>query len=316
MSEWRQQKVFVSGGAGVIGTALVNELVRLGAEVFVGDLKPKHKEWADLNRYRQGDLITLKSKEVEEFSPEVYFHLAATFERSLETYEFWEENFHHNIALSHHLMTLFKDLPSLKKIVFSSSYLIYDPALYLFPYAQKQAISLSENASIAPRNLCGMSKLLHENELQFIKHFCPHLQIISARIFRSYGKNSRDIISRWIRALLANEPIVVYRPEGSFDFIYAEDVASGLLRLAETSFNGIVNLGSGTSRAIDDVLSILRQHFGQFPYHREVVDIPYEASQSDMALFHRLVNPFHFRSLEEVIPELIAYERGVKKVIA
>jgi carbamoyl-phosphate synthase large subunit len=57
-------------------------------------------------------------------------HLAATFERSAESYEFWEENFRHNVRLSHHLMSLAKDAPSVKRVVFASSYLIYDPSLY------------------------------------------------------------------------------------------------------------------------------------------------------------------------------------------
>ncbi len=58
--------------------------------------------------------------------------------------------------------------------------------------------------------------------------------MICARIFRSYGKNSRDIISRWIRALLNNSELTVYRKEGLFDYIYAEEVAEGLIKLAES----------------------------------------------------------------------------------
>src|SRR5262249_7484509 len=161
--------------------ALVNNLLKAGANLYVGDLKPKPESWKTLH-YRQGDLITLSKKEIEDFEPEVFFHLAATFERSIETQDFWEENFHHNISLSHHLLDLQKDLPSLKKIVFASSYLIYNPENYLFSSPQIHSIPLKENGSIAPRNLCGMAKLLHEQELFFINRFRPDLQIVNARI--------------------------------------------------------------------------------------------------------------------------------------
>ena len=307
--DWHRKRVFVSGGAGVIGTALVNQLIDKGADLFVGDLKPQPPEWKGRLSYRQGDLITLTAKEVKEFSPEVYFHLAATFERSIETYEFWEENFHHNIHLSHHLMTLLKDLPSLKKILFASSYLIYDPNLYLFPKPPVQVTSLAETGLAAPRNLCGMAKWLHEKELWFLKQFNPSLQIICARIFRSYGKNSRDIISRWIRMLLKGESITVYRPEGKFDFIYAEDVAEGLLRLADSPLSATVNLGSGNARPISQVVKLLEPHFSHFSSKQGASDIPFEASQANMDSFYQITGWRGFRPLEDTVPLLIDFER-------
>lgn len=308
MNEWKNKRVFVSGGSGVIGTALVNNLIALGAEVFVGDLKPRPDAWKQL-KYREGDLISLTKKEIEEFNPEVFFHLAATFERSIETEEFWKENFHHNIALSHHLLSLQKDLPALKKIVFASSYLIYNPDKYLFSTPQNSSKALNENDPVAPRNLCGMAKMLHEQELSFINKFRPDLQVINARIFRSYGKNSRDIISRWIRSLLKNETINVYCTEGRFDFVYAEDVARALQRLAESDFSGVINVGTGRSRSIGEVVKILKGHFPSMKCKSENTLVPYEASEACMELFSHRIKPFRFRSLEETIPDLIDFEK-------
>lgn len=304
-----KQRIFISGGAGVIGTALVNSLINQGHEILVGDLKPQPPEWKGRLTYRQGDLLTMTSKEIQQFNPEIFFHLAATFERSEETYAFMEENFHHNIHLSHHLLSLLKDLPSLKKILFASSYLIYDPALYLFSAPSGQTTPLSEKSHAAPRNLCGMAKWLHEQELWFVKKFHPHLQIIAARIFRSYGKNSRDIISRWIRMLLNGEPINVFRPEGKFDFIYADDVAEGLLRLSDSSFSGIVNLGTGVPRQISEVFKLLEHHLGPFSYTISDSDIPFEASHANMNAFYKITGWHGFRQLEETIPLLIAHEK-------
>ena len=305
MKNWKNRRVFVSGGAGVIGTALVNNLLEKAAIVFVGDLKPCPLEWSGKVRYRQGDLIDLGFEEIADFAPEYYFHLAATFERSEESIGFWKENFHHNVQLSHHLISLVKEVSCMQKVIFASSYLIYDPTLYLFSTPQQQGIDLSETSRAAPRNLCGTAKWHHEQELFFLKKFFPDKQFISARIFRSYGKNSRDIISRWVHALKHNLPITLYRPEGRFDYIFAEDAAEGLLRLAVSSHNGPVNLGTGRARSVNEVIAILKQFFPHPKIELINVDIPYESSQADMTLFHSLTGWKGSRPLEQTIPHLL-----------
>ena len=310
----KAQRVFVSGGAGVIGLEMIPRLVARGATVFVGDLKSRPKVFAAAVQYRHGDLNALSQAELAAFAPDTFIHLAATFERSSETYAFWEENFTHNVRLSHHLMTMLKDLPSLRRVVFASSYLIYDPALYQFAAPQAQPVSLNESDPILPRNLTGMAKLAHEKELLFLESFrSATFTSVIARIFRGYGRNSRDVISRWVRALLADKPITVYRPEGIFDYIYAADSAEGLLRLAESSVTGIMNLGTGRARRVQDVLDILRSHFPQMRAEEESSDIPFEASQADLSAYRAAVAWSPEYDLEHAIPEIIAYETAALK---
>ncbi|WP_276353619.1 NAD-dependent epimerase/dehydratase family protein [Cohnella caldifontis] len=305
------KKVFVSGGAGVIGTALVEKLLRAGANVIVGDLKPRPVDWDDRIVYRQGDLNEITKEELEWYEPEYFFHLAATFERSTETYEFWEENFSHNLRLSHHLMTCLKDSPTLRRVVFASSYLIYDQKQYTFDQPADRPVSLQESDTISPRNLCGAAKLVHEVELDFLNHFNEgRFTTVCPRIFRSYGKHSRDVISRWIRMLLNGETLTVYKKEGIFDYVYAEDVAEGLIRLAESPATGIVNLGSGRSRRVSEVIEVLRQHFPDLRTVDSDLPIPFEASQADMTRFREWTNWLPEHRLEDAIPKMIAFERG------
>jgi carbamoyl-phosphate synthase large subunit len=304
-------KVFVSGGAGVIGLEMVPKLVARGASVLVGDLKPRPASFDRGVRYRRGDLNTMTAGELAGFSPDVFIHLAATFERSTESYGFWEETFWHNVRLSHHLMSLAKDLPSLRRVVFASSYLIYDQDRYQFDTAQAAAVSLAEGDPIRPRNLVGMAKLAHEIELRFLDGFrAEAFSTICARIFRGYGRNSRDVISRWVRSLLNGEPITIYRPEGLFDYIYAKDTAEGLIRLAEaTDLTGIVNLGTGRARRVQDVVEILKGHFPGMAAVTEAADIPFEASQADTRAFVKAIGWSPEYDLERSLPEIIAHER-------
>lgn len=308
------KRVFVSGGAGVIGLEMIPKLIALGVTVMVGDLKPRPSIFPQEVIYRQGDLNEMSEREMRQFAPDIFIHLAATFERSDETYGFWEENFLHNVNLSHHMMTLVKDQPSLKRVVFASSYLIYEPRLYQFTSPRNEAVSLNELEPVQPRNLTGAAKLSHEIELRFLAQYrASQFDIVCARIYRGYGRNSRDIISRWIRTLLDNEEITVYRPEGMFDYIYAADSAEGLIRLAQsTNVTGIVNLGTGNARRVQEVIDILRMHFPNLKFTEVDSDIPFEASQADMSKFRECIGWIPEYNLERAIPEMISFERAKK----
>lgn len=307
----KNKRVFVSGGAGVIGLEMIPRLVARGAKVLVGDLKPRPEAFDPQVTYRQGDLNDMSRAEFLAFAPEVFIHLAATFERSSESYEFWEENFLHNVRLSHHLMTLAKESPTLKRVVFASSYLIYDPALYQFDAPRALPVSLKETDQVLPRNLTGMAKFAHEIEMRFVDQFCAdRLSTVCARIYRGYGRNSRDVISRWVKSLLKGEPITVYRPEGVFDYIYAADTAEGLIRLADLDdVRGIINLGTGRSRRVQDVVEVLGKFFPRMQANTVDSDIPFEASQADISRYRQLVGWEPIYDIEQAIAEIVTFER-------
>lgn len=307
------RRIFISGAAGVIGQEMVALLADLSdVEVLAADLKPRPAAFAPRVRYRQGDLNFLTEAELAAFGPDVFIHLAATFERSTESYGFWEENFQHNVQLSHHLMTIAKDLPSLRRVVFASSYLIYDPALYTFETPPAAPRRLREDDPLQPRNLTGMAKLAHEIELRFLDGFRgARFTTVSARIFRGYGRNSRDVVSRWVRAALAGEEITVYGPESQFDYLYAADTAEGLLRLAAAEHaTGSLNLGTGRARRVADVVAELQRHFPGLRTRSEPSPIPFEGSEADLTTYVAATGWTPPTTLETAIPTLIAYERG------
>lgn len=305
------ERVFVSGGAGVIGDTLVRALRAEGATILVGDLKPRPRDWPGEVIYRQGDLNEMRDWELQAFGPTLVFHLAATFERSVESFEFWDENFRHNLALSHHLGGLMSRCPTLRRVVFASSYLVYDPETYIFDHPQNAPVSLSEDHRIHPRNLCGGAKLIHELELSFLGHFeQTRFTAAAARIFRSYGRGSRDVISRWVRAGLSGQPIEVFNPEGLFDYVYADDVAEGLLRLGLSRATGALNLTRGRARRVGEVVDVLRRHFPGLEVRTGTGEPRYEASQGDMSRFSAAIGWAPRTDIEEAIPRIIAHEQG------
>ena len=137
------QRVLVTGGAGVIGRSLVGSLVDRGAAVLCADLAER-PDWMPAGvEYRAGDANDLDTGEVADFGPSYCFHLAATFERTAESPEFWEDSYRHNVSLSHHIASALERVPTLQRYVFASSYLVYDPALYLFNMPQGRPVSLA-----------------------------------------------------------------------------------------------------------------------------------------------------------------------------
>jgi carbamoyl-phosphate synthase large subunit len=308
---FNQKKIFISGGAGVIGTEIVDILLSQGALLFVGDLKPCPEKWYNKLTYFHGDLNNISFEEINSFEPEYFIHLAATFERSTETYDFWQENFRNNVQLSNHLMTIIKEIKSVVSVVYASSYLIYDPKLYTFEVSQEVPYQLKETDNIYPRNLTGMAKLSHEIELRFLDLFKNNqFKISIPRIFRGYGKNSRDIISRWVRLIMNNEEISVYRQEGIFDYIYAKDTAKGILKIAESKISGIINLGTGKARKVSDVINILKSHFPNINARFIESDILYEASQADVSLLKDKIGWIPEFTIEDGIKEIIEFEKS------
>jgi carbamoyl-phosphate synthase large subunit len=307
---------FVSGGAGVIGRELVPMLIKCGAKVVVGDLKIPPESFRGNVDYLQGDLNTITESEVKSIGPEIFFHLAATFERTQETAEFYDENYWNNVRLSSHLMSLMRKCGELKKVVFASSYLVYDSSKYLSEKSTQSVISLRESDDLLARNLVGAAKLYHEYELQFLRETGSGVYgVVCARIFRGYGMGSNCIISRWIRQLINGETISLYGKEARFDYIYARDSAEGLLRLAAVDHaQGIFNLGTGKARRVSEVVDILAEYFPDMQIADALTNIDYEASQASMVKTSEAINWSPSHSLESAIPKVIKYERNANIV--
>lgn len=304
--EWKGTRVLVTGSVGVIGAVFVGRLLSLGARVLSVDIASS-KESGSSVEHVQADLSKEIPTRVYAFQPEVVFHLAATFERTEEALGYWKTSFENNALLSHRLLQALVPGRSLKAFVFASSYLIYNPVQYL---DVPEICYLKESDPIGPRNLVGLAKYFTERELDFVQETDGHFRAVSARIFRVYGRGSRDVISRWVRSALQKEPIEVYGSNSRFDYIYADDVAEGLIRLAESeAAQGIINLGSGVARSINDVVATLKAELDGLQIHDLRSEGPVEASCADMALFKQVTGWVPRISLEEGIRQIIAYEK-------
>jgi nucleoside-diphosphate-sugar epimerase len=201
-----------------------------------------------------------------------------------------------------------------ESFVFASSYLVYDADAYLSSMPPREAVALSEEAKLRPRNLCGAAKLYGESEIRFIRdvHGAGY-RAIFARIFRVYGRGSRDVVSRWVRAALAGEPIDVYHEENRFDYVFSGDVAEGLLRMATTpAATGVINLASGASRPVQAVIDAIEKATAtRLGVRHRAIDEPYEASAADVGRLKAVLDWVPRTTLETGVERLVEFERAV-----
>jgi nucleoside-diphosphate-sugar epimerase len=306
-------RVLVTGSAGVIGRQLLPRLERAGAELLSVDRESLPGEQFSSIRHIRLDLADDGLSLLRSFEPETVLHLAAAFERSKESPGFWPFNWHDNMVCSHRIVDLATRMTSLKAFVFASSYLIYDPDLYLTLDANSPAVPLAENDRQSTRNVTGAAKLYTEAELDFLGEYVhSDLRIVNARIFRSYGRGSRDIVSRWVRAAIAREDIELYNPDNRFDYVFADDVAEGLMRMAaDTSAEGVINLATGTARSVRDLVAAVDAEFPGFAGRvedRGTIEA-YEHSRADVTRLRDTLGWTPVTTLEEGVRMIATHER-------
>lgn len=257
----KNKKILVTGGSGSIGTYLI-EMLDESNEILNIDICPPDLNIKRKIEFQKVNIINRKhvNKIFSEFKPQILFHLAAVFQRTIETFDFRNLCFDVNLV---GMQNVFESSinNSVEQIVFASSYLIYDETQYLFEKNQidNTPVALTENSPINPRNLTGIAKLYGERELEFYKEL--DIKTSSLRIFRVYGPKNVDVIDRWIRSIVNNETITYYGKEQTFDFVHARDVALGCLKAAIHKTEGVINIGSGTPTKIQTILEVLKAEF-------------------------------------------------------
>ncbi len=305
----KDKKVLVTGAAGVIGQELVGLLTAEGAVVRAVDMLERPRAFPSDVQYFQCDLSHRDEQFSFHFEPEYVFHLAADFERSTESLDFWESNFYNNILASHYTLRRIVQGEELKKIIFASSYLIYHKSLY--NVVGRDNI-LSESSAIEPRNLCGIAKLQTERDIEFLsEQMGGKFTYAHARIFRVYGKDSRDIISRWVRGALRGETLKIFDKNNSFDYIHATDVAKGLMKMAICkNATGVINLSFGKSNTIAEVAGLVQKEIPEAKFTEVNESIFPEASRGDISRLKDTTGWSPEISIADGIRQIVSHEKS------
>ncbi|BCA54722.1 putative UDP-glucose 4-epimerase [Nitrospira sp. KM1] len=254
-------KVLVTGGAGFIGSHVVDRLVQEGHAVVIIDNLSTGKR-RNINRAARFYKSDIQSWRVERVfrneRPNIVMHLAAQMDvrKSVEDPMFDAQV---NILGTLNIMQQAVKHGA-RKVVFSSSGgAIYgDQDLYPAP----------ETHPTKPLSPYGLSKLCGEQYLSYFQRV-GGLQVVNLRYANVYGprqdpEGEAGVVAIFIQKLLNNEQAVINgNGRQTRDFIFVEDVVeANLAVMGSQDSEGTYNVGTGMETSVNDLFRILVQHTG------------------------------------------------------
>ena len=252
-------KVVVTGGAGFIGSHLVDALIENGEEVVVIDnlSSGKKENVNEKAKFYEVDLLDDKLYEIfEKENPEIVFHLAAqvNIRKSVSDVIFDANN---NIIASLKLLELSRKF-NVKKFIFSSS----GGAIY----GDAEEIPTSENYDKNPESPYGCAKLAIEKYLNFyFKNY--GLNYSCLRYSNVYGKRQDPngevgVIAVFFRDMInGKNPVIFGDGSKTRDFVYVEDVVNANLLAMNDERNTAYNVGTGKETSILEIFNKINSLF-------------------------------------------------------
>ena len=140
----------------------------------------------------------------------------------------------------------------IKKFICFTTVLLYDEQNLKFPVNEKNTINPYKNDYI-------FSKFLSEQLVDFYKDYIPSIVIRLSNIY-GYSKLIRpDLVPTIINNILTNKNVSIWNSKPERDFIFAEDAADAVLKLLDSDFYGKINLGTGKSHSIKEIVNIIEK---------------------------------------------------------
>ena len=260
MSYYKNKKILVTGGTGLIGIPLVRLLVQEGANVKVVSLD-------DPSRAPQG--CSFVKADLRELSNcievcegiDIVFHLAGVKGSPAMTAKQPASFFVPTLQFSINMMEAARRA-RVERYLFTSSVGVYQPAEVFYEDDVWKTFP-SPNDRFA-----GWAKRMGELQAESYKIEHGWDKISTVRPANVYGSfdnfdpNNAMVIPSLIHRAISGENLLKVWGDGSpvRDFIHAEDVARGMMMMVEKGINEPVNLGSGTGVKIKEIAEIVAKN--------------------------------------------------------
>ena len=242
-------KNLVTGGAGFVGSHLIDRLMNKGEEVvcldnfFTGNIN-NIKHWLDNKKFK---LIEHDVIEPIEIDVKKIWHLAcpaSPVKYQINPISTTKINF----LGTYNMLNLAKRVKA--KILFASTSEVYgDPEIHPQPESYKGSVN-----PIGIRSCYDEGKRVSES-LCFDFKRQHNVDIKVARIFNTYGPrmnpNDGRVVSNFIVQALQKEALTIFgNGSQTRSFCYVDDLVEGLLLLMESNQNGPINLGNPNEMTI------------------------------------------------------------------
>ena len=255
------KNIFITGGAGFIGSAMVDNFQRQGHEVYVyDDLSFGSRDFIQLeeDHFFQADIrdqASLKAS-LAKVKPNWVIHLAAIhFIPYCNQHPY--EAFDINVKGSMNVLDSIRETPSVEKVFFASTAAVY-------PIHEE---ATPESLEAAPLDVYGLSKLTGERLCREF-HLQSQIPTIICRFFNAFGPNETNphLIPEIQQQLLSGKrTIQLGNLEPKRDFIHTSDMARAVQLLLEQFEKGLdtFNLGQGMEYSVREVVQAFERQLGE-----------------------------------------------------
>jgi UDP-glucose 4-epimerase len=318
MKELQGACCLVTGGAGFIGSTIVDQLLAAGAaEVRVIDNFVRGS-WANLSsamghgnfKIVEGDirdaaLVSHLTDGVDYVFHQAALRITRCAEAPREAVEVIINGTMNVLeaAMAH----------KVKKLVAASSASVYGEPSYL---------PIDEGHPFNNRTMYGAGKIATEQMMRAL-HTTSDLDYVAFRYFNVYGPRMditgvyTEVLIRWLDAIEAGKPPLIFGDGSqSMDFVYVEDVARiNLLAACSPVTDEAFNVGTGVQTSLNELCRLLLDLTGSSlrPEHREARKVAnVKARRAAVGKAEELLAFKATVSLEQGLRELIEWRQAVK----
>jgi len=246
-------KYIITGGFGFVGNEVCRQLLNSGNQVYILDNGNRRApQIDDISAAQVVDVDITNSKMVEEafrkINPQCVIHLAAIHyipECNADPCRTIAVNVDGTQAILSAAAAT-----SVERVILASSGAVYadsnDP--------------LAEDMLVKPVDIYGCSKLMTE-QLAELFHAQTGITTVTFRLFNVFGPRETNphIIPEIINQLRKGNTLELGTIDTRRDFIFTEDVATGLIKFSTKPLKGhhIVNLASGNHASMRELISLI-----------------------------------------------------------
>jgi nucleoside-diphosphate-sugar epimerase len=237
------KKTILFGGSGFFGPIILKKypnIISVGRTKPPKDLINKHIHITNLNNLKKLDKINFDK---------VIFLIGSSNHHII--------NKNINIGIEYNFNPMIKIMEYLKNKKIKK-FICFTTILL---YKKKSNRRVSEKDEINPyENNYIFSKHLLEEVVNFYRNKIPSIIVRLSNIY-GYSKLIRpDLVPTLMQKVFKKKKIYVWSDKPIRDFIFAEDAADAVVKLLNSRFTGVINVGSGKSNSVKNLIGIISKY--------------------------------------------------------